>query len=222
MRVQTNFEKFSINQKRMPCPCDEQKKKGGGYWRKCEKNVLIELLTEPISGALKKLKLTKRNLSNSITSIEEIWITSFHGTWAGSVILSYEKQFFFCDGLKTCVNLRYQSKYQSTSYIYWLLQQLVFFKVCILEKKKKGFVKATKKVRDAGFSWKRSENAGSLLRPPLQDPVRRERAAQKCKEKSFAKIPEIKQEYFYNNRFPTIPSVVYISGALAREAEHHG
>ena len=21
----------------MPCPCDEQKKKGGGYWRKCEK-----------------------------------------------------------------------------------------------------------------------------------------------------------------------------------------
>lgn len=118
-----------------------------------KKNVLIELLKEPIRRALKKLKLTKRNLlSNSITSIEEIWITSFHGTSAGSVILSYEKQFFFfCDGLKTCVNLRYQWKYQSTSYIYWLLQQLVFFKVCILEKKK-GFVKATKKVRDAGFS----------------------------------------------------------------------
>ena len=108
-------------------------------WKK-KKNVLIELLKEPIRRALKKLKLTKRNLlSNSITSIEEIWITSFHGTSAGSVILSYEKQFFFffCDGLKTCVNLRYQSKYQSTSYIYWLLQQLVFFKVCILEKKKR-------------------------------------------------------------------------------------
>ena len=83
----------------MPCPCDEQKKKGGRYSRKCEKkkkNVLIELLKEPIRRALKKLKLTKRNLlSNSITSIEEIWITSFHGTSAGSVILSYEKQFFF-------------------------------------------------------------------------------------------------------------------------------
>ena len=38
----------------------------------------------------------------------------------------------------------------------------------------------------------------------------------KCEEKSFAKIPEIKQEYFYNNRYPTIPSVVYISGALAQ------
>ena len=86
MRVKTNFEKFSINQKRMPCPCDEQKKKGGGYWRKCEKNVLIELLTEPISRALKKLQLTKRNLSNSITSIEKIWITSFRVTH--SVILS--------------------------------------------------------------------------------------------------------------------------------------
>lgn len=65
----------------MPCPCDEQKKKGGRYSRKCEKKkVLIELLKEPIRRALKKLKLTKRNLSNSITSIEEIWITSFHGT----------------------------------------------------------------------------------------------------------------------------------------------
>ena len=85
MRVKTNFEKFSINQKRMPYPCDEQKKKGGGYWRKCEKNVLTELLTEPISRALKKLKLTKRNLSNSITSIEKIWITSFRVTH--SVIL---------------------------------------------------------------------------------------------------------------------------------------
>ena len=86
MRVKTNFEKFSINQKRMPYPCDEQKKKGGGYWRKCEKNVLTELLTEPISRALKKLKLTKRNLSNSITSIEKIWIISFRVTH--SVILS--------------------------------------------------------------------------------------------------------------------------------------
>lgn len=45
-----------------------------------KKKVLIELLKEPIRRALKKLKLTKRNLSNSITSIEEIWITSFHGT----------------------------------------------------------------------------------------------------------------------------------------------
>lgn len=65
----------------MPCPCDEQKKKGGGYSRKYEKkNVLIELLTEPISRALKKLKLTKRNLSNSKTLIQEIWIISFHVT----------------------------------------------------------------------------------------------------------------------------------------------
>ena len=79
---------------------------------------------------------------------------------------------------------------------------------------KKGFRKAIKKVRDAGFSGKRSGIAGSVLRPPLQDPVRRERTAQKCKEKSFAKIPEIKQEYFYNNRYPTIPSVVYITTVL--------
>ena len=77
----------------MPCPCDEQKKKGGRYSRKCEKkNVLIELLKEPIRRALKKLKLTKRNLSNSITSIEKIWIISFRVTH--SVILSKEKQFF--------------------------------------------------------------------------------------------------------------------------------
>lgn len=48
----------------MPCPCDEQKKKGGRYSRKCEKkNVLIELLKEPIGRALKKLKLTKRNFN---------------------------------------------------------------------------------------------------------------------------------------------------------------
>ena len=98
-------------------------------FEKMWKNVLIELVTEPISRVLKKLKLTKRNLSNSITSIEEIWIICFRVTWARSVILSYEKQFLFCDGLKTRVNLRYQSKYQPTSYIYWLLQQLVFFKV---------------------------------------------------------------------------------------------
>lgn len=71
----------------MPCPCDEQKKKGGRYSRKCEqKNFLIELLKEPIRRALKKLKLTKRNLSNSITPIEKIWITSFRVTH--SVILS--------------------------------------------------------------------------------------------------------------------------------------
>ena len=63
-----------------------RKRKEAVIGENVKKNVLIELLTEPISRALKKLKLTKRNLSNSITSIEKIWITSFRVTH--SVILS--------------------------------------------------------------------------------------------------------------------------------------
>lgn len=103
-------------------PCNEQNMKGDTYSRNCEKKERFNTATHrPISRAPKKLKLIKRNISNSITSMEEVTITSIGGTWARFAILSYEKQFLFCDGLKTRVNLRFQSKYQSTS-----LQLLAF------------------------------------------------------------------------------------------------
>ena len=123
--MKTNFEKFSINQKRMPCPCDEQKKKGGGYWRKCEKNVLIELLA----------------------------------------------------------NLRYQSKYQSTAYIYWFLQQLVFLKVCILEKKKDSG-KRLKKCGMRNFREKGAE-CGISTPPSPSRPCKKRKGCTKMKRKKF-------------------------------------
>ena len=54
--------------------------------------------------------------------------------------------------------LKYQSKYQTSSYIYWLLQQLVFFDLCILERKKR-LGKAIKIVRD-GIRDFREKGAG--------------------------------------------------------------
>ena len=62
--------------------------------------------------------------------------------------------------------------YQSKGPIY-ILNLLAFAEMSLfnvfLGKKKRNSGKAMKKVRDAGFSWKRSGNAGSG--PPLPDPV---------------------------------------------------
>ena len=109
----------------MPCPCDEQKKKGGGYWRKCEKNVLIELLA----------------------------------------------------------NLRYQSKYQSTAYIYWFLQQLVFLKVCILEKKKD----SGKRLKNCGMRNFREKGAecGISTPPSPSRPCKKRKGCTKMQRKKF-------------------------------------
>ena len=60
---------------------------------------------------------------------------------------------------------------QSASYIYYLVQQLAFFNLKILETKNGIWeIKVMKKVRNAGLSWKRSRNVGSGP-PPLLDPV---------------------------------------------------
>ena len=82
-------------------------------------------------------------------------------------ILRYKKLFLLQKPLNTCVNSKYQSK--GSTYILHLLSfvEIALFNVFFWERKA-GCRKLMKNVRDAGFSWKTSGNAGAGH--PLPDP----------------------------------------------------
>jgi len=82
---------------------------------------------------------------------------------------TYKKLFLFAEAFKNTHKFKYKSK--GSAYILHLLAfvEIRLFNEFLWEKKKAGFGKLIKNMRDAGFSQKRGGNAGS--RPSLPDPI---------------------------------------------------